>query len=161
MCRDPGAVLVIVAAAIEERPQLYATKTAEAAGSMCSAAAAVEHTRRRTLLTAHDPAPWREVEASRLGDLYNEGTLCSFQDMQDIYILGAGIFLAYNALVVATRNTWEAGQNEPRLRLGLQCFLLHRMGRKAITVLALCCTPGVQTTHFAVSTDGRTVWEQH
>ncbi|KAJ1096875.1 hypothetical protein NDU88_002006 [Pleurodeles waltl] len=33
MCRDPGAVLVIVAAAVEERPPLYATKTAAAADS--------------------------------------------------------------------------------------------------------------------------------
>ncbi|KAJ1110142.1 hypothetical protein NDU88_007497 [Pleurodeles waltl] len=33
MCRDPGAVLVIVAAVVEKRPPLYAAKTATAADS--------------------------------------------------------------------------------------------------------------------------------
>ena len=83
----------------------------------------------------HATTPWREAGIICLGDLYDEHRLRPFQALQEVWELGAGAFLTYNALVRCIRNTWGAGQDEPRLHTGFQCILTHGKGKRAVTVL--------------------------
>ncbi|KAJ1154392.1 hypothetical protein NDU88_007144 [Pleurodeles waltl] len=86
-------------------------------------------------LIGPDPAPWRQAGVLCIVDLYSEGELCTFQDLQKAHDMGAGQFLMYNAITLEIRNIWPVGQEAPALHHGLQCILTHGLGRRAVAVL--------------------------
>ena len=87
------------------------------------------------LLKSHSAAPWRRACIVRLGDIFEEGTLMTFQRLQDLYELNAQAFLSYGALGGVLQEVWENGRLEPNTHIGLSVFLSHGLGGHAVTNL--------------------------
>ncbi|KAJ1160866.1 hypothetical protein NDU88_001356 [Pleurodeles waltl] len=76
----------------------------------------------RALEGTHDLTPRRYAAILTLGDLYEDGVLRSFQNLQDTYVLRAGSFLTYNAFLLKLRRAWNMVQEEPPLHHGLDAM---------------------------------------
>ena len=57
-------------------------------------------TETKALLQDHDTTQWREAGLDTIGDLYSEGKICNFQELQDTFGLNARLFFIHNTLLL-------------------------------------------------------------
>lgn len=98
---------------------------------------------------------WAEQGLTCMGNLYEEGAMVTFNDLQARYDLPEGDFLQYTALTTAIMKHWGGGLTEPQTSLGCQYVVMAAGTFKAVPCLYRCMT---LETLFPL-TDLKTKWE--
>lgn len=80
-------------------------------------------------------ASWEELGVQMVGDLYEDGTLLSFQTLRDRYGLPRGDYLLHAALIAGLQRHWSSGLLEPPTSQGCQYVVMAAGTFKAITCL--------------------------